>query len=211
MMTQLDTGRVERIKAVMEALLAGRFDPQGLALNVTHEDAFAELETMLTMFATEYAAAMVDNERMNQERLATIERQRAAIAELSTPIIDIWDDVLTLPIVGIVDTQRSVDMTEKLLSRISEKRARCVIVDLTGVEMVDTMTADHLIKMIRAAQMLGSTCVVTGISPAIAQTLVELNVDLGGVRTLRSLKEGLRACIKELDRDGPGALGGRKA
>jgi rsbT co-antagonist protein RsbR len=153
---------------------------------------------MLVLFASEYAQAVTENKRLMAEREETMARQRAAVAELSTPIIDIWDDVITLPIVGIVDTQRSVEMTEKLLARIAEKRARHVIVDLTGVEVVDTLTADHLVKMIRAAQMLGSTCLVTGISPAIAQTLVELDVQLDGVPTLRSLKEGLKACLKSL-------------
>jgi len=211
MKTEVGTVRIDAIRTVLEALLAGRFDPQKLQVPVLEDDQFGELEAMLGMFATEYAAAMEDNERLNAERLSTIERQRVAIAELSTPVIDVWDDILTLPIVGVVDTQRSMDMTEKLLARISEKRARCVIVDLTGVQMVDTMTADHLVKMIKAAGMLGSTCVVTGISPAIARTLVDLNVDLGGVRTHRSLKEGLKACIQELERSGPQTAARRSA
>lgn len=130
-----------------------------------------------------------------EERMQTIERQRMAIADLSAPIIDVWDDVLALPIVGLVDTQRSVEVTERLLDRISKSSARSVIVDLTGVEVVDTMTANHLLQMVRAAGLLGAHCILSGISPQIAQTLVQLDVDLSEMRTVRNLKEALRICL----------------
>ena len=195
---QLSGARFRTFARVLEALMSGRFSEQELRIDVRDEDAFAEMETMLQIFAREYADALESNERLSRERMQTIERQRAAIAELATPIIDVWDDIVTLPIVGIVDTQRSVEMTQKLLQRIATTKARFVIVDLTGVDMVDTATADHLAKMMKAAQMLGSTCVITGISPNIAQTLVQLSVDLTGVRTLRSLKEGLKECFRML-------------
>jgi rsbT co-antagonist protein RsbR len=201
----LSRPRFSAFSQVLRALLAGKYTETELNLEVTELDDFAELETMFAMFAREYAQALLDNERLAAERLQTIERQRAAISDLATPIIDIWDDILTLPIVGVVDTQRSVEMTEKLLHRITTTRARCVIVDVTGVDVVDTSTADHLVKMMKAAQMLGSTCVVTGISPSIAQTLVQLDVDLSAVRTLRSLKDGLKECFRTLraERDEP--------
>lgn len=130
-----------------------------------------------------------------EQRLETIERQRMAIADLSAPIIDVWDGVLVLPIIGLVDTQRSLELTERLLERISASSARSVIVDLTGVDVVDTMTANHLLQMIRAAGLLGAFCVLSGISPLIAQTLVQLEVDLRQIATVRSLKEGLQTCI----------------
>ena len=129
-------------------------------------------------------------------RLETIERQRMAIADLSAPIIDVWDGVLVLPIVGLVDTQRSLELTERLLERIAESGASSVIVDLTGVDVVDTMTANHLLQMIRAAALLGAFCVLSGISPLIAQTLVQLDVDLSEIATVRSLKEGLQTCLR---------------
>jgi len=140
--------------------------------------------------------------RLAEERLETIERQRLAIADLSAPIIDVWDDILALPIVGLVDTQRSVEVTERLLARISATGARAVIVDLTGVDVVDTMTANHLLQMIRAAGLLGAYCVLSGISPQIAQTLVQLEVDLSEMTTVRNLKEALRVCLRRLDRKG---------
>lgn len=145
-------------------------------------------------------AELRDAIRLAEESLQTIERQRMAIADLSAPIIDVWDDILALPIVGLVDTQRSVEVTERLLGRISSSGARAVIVDLTGVDVVDTMTANHLLQMIRAAGLLGAHCVLSGISPQIAQTLVQLDVDLSEMDTVRNLKEALRLCLAKTGR-----------
>ena len=112
--------------------------------------------------------------------------------------MEIWDDILVLPIVGVVDTRRSLDLMNNLLDRIVETQSRCVIIDVTGVEVVDTKTADYLLKVIRAANLLGSRCVLTGLSPAIAQTLVEIGADLREVNTLRNIKDGLKDCLRYL-------------
>jgi rsbT co-antagonist protein RsbR len=135
-----------------------------------------------------------------ETKLVTIERQAAAIRELSTPVMEIWDDVLVLPIVGVVDTKRSMEIMDNLLQRIVETQSRCVIIDVTGVEVVDTKTADYLLKVVRASNLLGTRCVLTGLSPAIAQTLVEIGADLTEVRTLRNLKAGLKDCLRFLRR-----------
>ena len=132
-----------------------------------------------------------------EQRLDMIEHQRQAIAALSAPIIDVWDGILAVPIVGLVDTQRSIELTERLLNRISATGAQAVIVDLTGVEVVDTMTADHLLQMIRAATLLGTSCVLSGISPQIAQTLVHLGVELDQITTVRTLKHALETCLRQ--------------
>lgn len=131
-----------------------------------------------------------------QRKIDVIEEQARAISELSTPVMEIWDDVLVLPIVGIVDTRRSVEIMENLLNRVVATRSRCVIIDVTGVAVVDTKTADYLIKVVRAAALLGTRCVLTGLSPAVAQTLVEIGADMQEVRTLRDLKEGLKDCLR---------------
>lgn len=125
-------------------------------------------------------------------------QREMTIRELSTPVMEIWDDVLVLPVVGIVDTRRSMEIMNTLLERIVETQARCVIIDITGVEVVDTKTADYLLRVSRAAGLLGSRCVLTGLSPAVAQTLVEIGADLAEVQTLRNLKEGLRDSLKYL-------------
>jgi len=130
-----------------------------------------------------------------EQKLATIERQAAAIRELSTPVMEIWDDVLVLPVVGVVDTKRSMDIMNSLLERIVQTQSKCVIIDITGVEIVDTRTADYLLRVSRAANLLGTRCVLTGLSPAVAQTLVEIGADLTEVRTLRNLKDGLKDCL----------------
>jgi rsbT co-antagonist protein RsbR len=131
-------------------------------------------------------------------KLRVIERQAAAIRELSTPVMEIWDDILMLPIVGVVDTRRSMDIMNNLLQSIVARQAKFVIVDVTGVEVVDTKTADYLLKVVRAANLLGARCVLTGLSPAVAQTLVTIGADLTEVKTLRNPKEGLRHCLKAL-------------
>jgi len=134
-----------------------------------------------------------------QQRMETILRQQEAIHELSTPVLQLWDDVLALPIVGIVDSTRTADIMDRLLAEIVRSQSKCVILDITGVDVVDTRTADNFIKMVKAAELVGARCVLTGISPGVAQTLVDIGVDLGSVVTLRNLQDGLRECIRYLE------------
>src|SRR5262249_53773818 len=122
-----------------------------------------------------------------EEKLRTIERQQAAIRELSTPIMEVWKDVLCLPVVGIMDSARGAEMTDALLRAVADKKTRCAIVDITGIEVMDTRTVDHLIKMARAVRLLGAECVLTGVSPVIAHTMVEMGLDLRGIATHRTL------------------------
>ncbi|HVH45642.1 MAG TPA: STAS domain-containing protein [Labilithrix sp.] len=130
-----------------------------------------------------------------EEKLSTIEVQRAAIKELSTPIIEVWNGILCLPVVGVLDTARSAEMTEALLTSIVEKQAECAIIDITGIQIMDTGTADHFLRMARAVRLLGANCVLTGINPSIAQTIVHMGVDLGGIVTHRSLRNALQQFI----------------
>jgi rsbT co-antagonist protein RsbR len=136
---------------------------------------------------------LAEREQENRELIA---RLRVAVDELSTPVLEIWDDVLALPVVGIVDTQRSAQMTERLLAEVVRARSRSVIIDLTGVELIDTSTADRFMKLARAVQLVGARCLVTGIQPAVAQTLVELGVEFTALETHRNLKSALEACIR---------------
>ncbi len=131
-------------------------------------------------------------------QVETIRRQQFAIQELSTPILQLWDNVLALPIIGVVDTRRSADIMERLLEEVTTRQSKFVILDITGVEVVDTKTADHFIKVIKAAELLGSTCILTGIRPAVAQTLVELGIELSSIATLRNLQEGLKECLRQM-------------
>lgn len=136
------------------------------------------------------------------EKLEIITRLRTAVEQLSTPILELWEDVLALPVIGIVDSRRSAEMMERLLHEIVQKQSRFVIIDLTGVEVIDTSTADHFMKLVKAVGLIGARCVLTGIRPAVAQTLVDLDVSFGQLETLRNLRHGLRYCLRVLDDEG---------
>jgi rsbT co-antagonist protein RsbR len=138
----------------------------------------------------------VRDERELRDKVELIERQSATIRALATPIIQVWDGVLCLPVIGTVDSARTAEMMQGLLESIVKEQARYAIVDLTGVEIVDTSTADHLIQLFRAARVLGVEGVLCGIRPAVAQTIVGLGLDLGTVKTMRSLRDALKWCIR---------------
>ncbi len=130
-----------------------------------------------------------------REKLETIERQQQAIRAMSTPIIEVWDGVLTLPILGLVDSVRTAEIMDNLLQAIVRVRARFAILDLTGVEVVDTSTAGHLLGLIRAIRLLGAEGIITGIHPNIAQTMVTQELDLSKIVVHANLREALKYCI----------------
>ncbi len=133
-----------------------------------------------------------------------IERLRYSIDELSNPILEVWDDVLVMPIIGVVDSRRTADMVQRLLAEVTRTQASFVIIDLTGVEIVDTKTADHLMKLMRKVEIVGARCVLTGIRAAVAETLVDIGVDFGRLVTLRNLKHGLREALRSARREREG-------
>ncbi len=143
-----------------------------------------------------------------EEKLATIEQQRAAIRELSAPIMEVWKGVLCLPIVGVMDTVRSSETTDALLQAVAEMGAKCTIIDITGIEVMDTRTVDHFVKMAQAVRLLGAHCMLTGVSPSIADTVVQMGLDLSGIETHRTLREALTAYVS---RSKDAALGGKSA
>ena len=204
----------ERLQSVIEALSYASVDEFESCLDLLQrhnekKDEFSELETAFSIFVRELGEAkaelnraLAQQEAINRElegKLETIEMQQAAIRELSTPIIEVWAGVLCLPVVGVVDSQRSAEMTETLLETIVAKQARMAIVDITGIDVMDTKTADHFIKMARAVRLLGAECIISGINPGIAQTLTHIGVDLTGVRTLRSLRDALQLYLRETE------------
>ncbi|MDI1475755.1 PAS domain-containing protein [Polyangium sp. y55x31] len=133
-----------------------------------------------------------------QAKLALIERQQEVILNLETPVIQVWDHVLTLPMVGVVDSRRAARVTDDLLAAVSRTQARFAILDLTGVEVVDTATAAHMLDILRAVRLLGAEGIITGIRPTVAQTMVSLGLDLTRVRTLATLRDGLSYAIRRL-------------
>ncbi|WP_437911487.1 PAS domain-containing protein [Sorangium sp. So ce302] len=133
-----------------------------------------------------------------QTKLDVIEAQQRVIRELAAPIIEVWDGVLALPMIGVVDSARTADAMESLLEAISSRGARFAVLDLTGVQMVDTKVADHLIKLVRAIQLLGAEGIICGIRPTVAQTMVALGLDLSAIVTKANLRAGLMHCMRRL-------------
>jgi rsbT co-antagonist protein RsbR len=142
-----------------------------------------------------------------EAQISTIEKQRAAIRELSTPIIEVWSGVLCVPIVGVLDSSRASEMTSALLTAIVDKKAEFSIIDITGIDAMDTRATDHFLRMARAVRLLGAECVLSGVNPAVARTITHMGVDLDGIKSHRSLRDALQHYV----RTARGARARRKA
>ena len=116
--------------------------------------------------------------------------------ELSTPVVELWDGILALPLIGTLDSARTQVVMESLLSRIVETGAAIAIIDITGVPTVDTLVAQHLLKTVAAARLMGAECIISGIRPQIAQTIVHLGVDLQGVVTKATLADAFAIALE---------------
>jgi rsbT co-antagonist protein RsbR len=125
------------------------------------------------------------------ERERVIREQQQSIRELSTPVLQVRDRLLILPIIGMLDEQRARQLTEQLLNAIQSHRAKVVVIDITGVATIDETVANHLVRTMEAARLMGASAILTGLSGLIAQTLVDLGVDLGVMRTVGDLQGGL--------------------
>jgi rsbT co-antagonist protein RsbR len=126
-----------------------------------------------------------------QERERVIREQQEAIRELSTPVLQVRDRLLILPIIGVLEAQRARQLTEQLLEAIQSQRAKVVVIDITGVASIDQDVANHLVQTVEAARLMGASAILTGLSSKIAQTVVDLDVDLTMMRTVGDLEGGL--------------------
>jgi rsbT co-antagonist protein RsbR len=126
-----------------------------------------------------------------EERERVIREQQVAIQELSTPVLQVRERLLILPIIGVLDSGRARQLTEQLLGAIQSHRARVVVIDITGVATIDVTVANHLVQTVEAARLMGASAIITGLSSRIAQTLVDLGVDLSMMRTVGDLQGGL--------------------
>ncbi len=196
------------LESVADALLTLAnvgFGDYSTRLDVATEDAtplaslYRGINEMIESLSTEQAKSKAYQAEL-EDKLQTIEKQRAAIRELSTPIMEVWDGVLCLPVVGVMDTMRSVEMTNSLLQTVVEKKTRCIIIDITGIDVMDTRTVDHFMRMARAVRLLGAQCVLTGINPHIAQTVVHMGIDLSNIVTHRTLHEALQRYVESSGR-----------
>jgi rsbT co-antagonist protein RsbR len=192
--------RIEEAEIVLAAAAGGDFTLK-LPVNETNPDIFSSLEQGINVLLSDMGDEVKESRQRAEElqdKLDLIEKQREAIEELSTPIIKIWDKVLVIPLIGALDTRRSQKLTESLLNSIASTQTKFAILDITGVPTVDSAVANHLLKTVEAVQLLGAECVVTGIRPEVAQTIVHLGVDLFKVETLSNLAEGLKWAFNRL-------------
>ncbi|MBN2380896.1 tetratricopeptide repeat protein [candidate division WOR-3 bacterium] len=159
-----------------------------------------ELERMVSERTEELEKELTDRKRIEEElkdKLKLIEDQRAAILDLSTPVIKIWEGILVIPLIGLLDSKRAQHLTEELLTSVSSTLSRIAIIDITGVPTVDSAVANHLVKTVESVKLLGTRCIITGIRPEVAQTIIHLGIDITGLRTMATLAEGLRWAFKK--------------
>lgn len=140
-------------------------------------------------------AAIIDiSERRDAEEL--VRRQRDEIIELSTPVMQVWDDVLVLPIIGTLDSVRAARLTESLLTRIAADEAAVVIIDISGVPSIDSAVAQHLFKTIQGAHIMGAESIISGVRPETAQAMVNLGIDLGRIKSRSTLRAALQLALR---------------
>jgi len=191
----------ERVVDALIALTAVGFCDYGVELRMDFKarhpfnSVFASINELIAAFGAEQEQSRAFRIEL-EDKLTVVEKQRLAIRELSTPIIELWEGVICLPVVGVMDTARSAEMTNALLEAIVDKKTRYAIVDITGIEVMDTRTVDHFMRMAKSIRLLGAECALTGISRHIAQTVVHMGLDLDDIVTHRSLRDALAFYVK---------------
>lgn len=207
--------RHDRLRETLGDISAG-FAERGLTPSETATFVFALREVLFgrfrgTLAGDEVVAAMdeigllIDRlglltfETYAASRERIIKSQADALSELSTPVIQLWDGILALPLVGAVDSQRAKEIMENLLAKVVEHAADFVILDITGVPVVDTQVASRLMRTVEAVALLGTRSIITGVNPIVAQTMVQLGIDLSQLTTRATLRAGLKQAFKEMN------------
>jgi len=196
--------RVTAIQNVLAAAAAGNLDAR---LQTSYDDSFAEIEVGINILINDLTEELKERVKIQtdlEKKLATIQQQQRTIVqqqedllELSSPVIKIWDNVLVLPVIGTLDSRRSQIMMENLLQTVVDTGCTTAILDITGVPTIDTQVANHLIKTVTAAKLLGAECIISGISPAIAQTIVHLGIELTSIRTRASMQDAIHYALRQ--------------
>jgi rsbT co-antagonist protein RsbR len=165
-----------------------------IALAIPENDPIGVLAACInrmTNLLSERREETLSFQRQLEGQIDTIEKQRVAIRELSTPIIEVWSGVLCAPIVGVLDSARASDMTSALLHNVVQTKASLAIIDITGIEAMDTQATDYFLRMARAIRLLGSECALSGVHPNVARTIVHMGIDLTGIDSYRTLRDAL--------------------
>jgi rsbT co-antagonist protein RsbR len=162
------------------------------------QDGLALSETILVASQILDKLGLFTTEVYQKSREAIVLRQQEELMELSTPVVKLWHGVLALPLIGTLDSARTQVVMESLLQKIMETGSEVAIIDITGVPTVDTLTAQHLVKTITAARLMGADCIISGIRPQIAQTIVYLGIDLQNVVTKSTLADAFTLALKRI-------------
>jgi len=196
--------RINFIEDVLSSVAAGDMNAR---INSEINDDLSGIEAAIDLLINDLTDELKQRKKMQQEveeKLAKIQEQQKTILqqqqdllELSSPVSKVWDNVLILPVIGTLDSQRTQVMMENLLEKIVETGCTIAILDITGVPTVDTQVANHLLKTVTAARLLGAECIISGISPAIAQTIVHLGIDLSSIQTKATLQDAMIFAMRE--------------
>lgn len=196
--------RIDRIEDILASVAAGDMEAR---IESDIEDDFSGIEAAIDLLINDLTDELRERSKAQkelesrlskiQEQQKTILQQQEDLLELSSPVSKVWDNILILPVIGTLDSQRTQVMMENLLQKIVETGCTISILDITGVPTVDTQVANHLLKTVTAARLLGAECIISGISPAIAQTIVHLGIDLSAIRTKATLQDAMFYSMKQ--------------
>jgi rsbT co-antagonist protein RsbR len=217
-LTDISTGAWSKVRNLLSNISRSRA-VQGFSPSETATFVFSLRSPLLTRIQYEYAnntdafatESLITNvlidklglyttEVFQKSREEVISRQQADMLELSTPVVSLWDKILALPMIGTLDSARTQVVMETLLQRIVDTGSEIAIIDITGVPTVDTLVAQHLLKTVTAARLMGAECIISGIRPQIAATIVHLGVDLGNILTKATLRDAFALALKKVGR-----------
>jgi rsbT co-antagonist protein RsbR len=216
--SELDAPAWEKARDMMRTISSSRAI-QGFTPSETASFILSLKQPLFTMVRKEFAAnpdemfaeiwnanilvdkfALLTTEAYAAAREQLIKRQQQDLLELSTPVVKLWDGILALPIIGTLDSARTQVVMESLLQTVVQTNSRFAIIDITGVPTVDTLVAQHLLKTITAARLMGAECIISGVRPQIAQTIVHLGIDLSQVITKAKLADAFAVCLQKSNR-----------
>ena len=195
--------RVEKVEDVLSSVAAGDMTSR---INSEIDDDFTGVEAAIDLLINDLTEELQERKKAQseledklktiQDQQETIRKQQEDMLELSSPVTKVWEDILILPVIGTLDSRRTQIMMENLLENIMSTGCTIAILDITGVPTVDTQVANHLVKTITAARLLGAECIISGIRSAIAQTIVHLGIDLSSVKTKATLQDAMRYAFR---------------
>ena len=188
-------GIIEGFRSGSDEAVTTRLDGAGRTMDVTITGVRPDGEYIGTLMTLRDVTVTA---RREEELTMLANQLKASQEELSTPVVQLWDQVLALPLIGSIDSRRAQTVTEVLLERIVETQSAVVILDITGVRSVDTHVTSNLLNIVSASRLLGAECVLTGINPDVAQTMIHLGTELGDITTMADMQEGLKYAMKRL-------------